>query len=190
VPSYFLEVLNVVFFRPYSLSDSEQEKIYSIHRELATNYGVYYLSYFCEVNAFKIRIYHTSNPDWQEEYIKNDLIKSCHLYKAASHLINVSKNPRRIILPWETVPPISSLQKEIYLLRCEKGVAANGISFCHKTSSMTEFIAVAPEHKDKNFLLRLSNHIPEFRRYLVALRYSMKEFIGDIALSTLPKINR
>ena len=163
-------------FKPYFLLEEQRKLFYSVYNRLSFDYGVCYLSYFCENSSSNVRIAYTSNPDWQGEYIKKGLIQHCHLYKRAINLLGNSAE-NKVILPWETVPRLSKIEAEIDWFRYEKGIPRNGISFCEKNSSIREFIAIAPDRNDEKFLLRISEQLTQVKRKIFSLREIIKKSI-------------
>lgn len=137
--------------------DNEKKKFYGKHNELMNKLGCYYLSYYVIDYKNKTRISFNSNADWEKEYLNQNLIDECHIHKYIKQNFSYSKK-NHLILPWELVKPDLSIEKEICLYRDEFYIG-QGISFCTKHNDVVEYIAICPDHKQKNFCSLVSKNI-------------------------------
>ena len=140
-------------------------------KDFTNHFGCFYLGYFVENIEKNIRIGFTSNTDWQNEYIGNNLIENCHLWKTVINQF-LAQEKNHLILPWETVSPSTKLEKDISLYRSEMHIGYNGVSFCSKNKNLREFFAIAPEKNTKNFITNVAKnhslirqHVDVFRKF-------------------------
>lgn len=144
--------------KPVWYSDTTVEQFYRSLRKFHQTIGCTYLAYFVEDLGRNIRMGFASNPEWQREFVGDNLIEGCHLWNAVKNqFINSDKGA--LILPWDTVTPKTSLQKDIHLYRIEKDIGVNGISFCTRQGSIREYFALAPDLSHPSFVSRVSKHI-------------------------------
>jgi hypothetical protein len=156
-------------FETYFYTEHEEDKYYSLYKELISAFGCGYLGYVYEDIKKGIRIGFTTNPDWQNEYIGQHLIDKCHLWNTVKkHFLNTDTN--FFILPWAMAQPESHQQNDIMLYRKEKGIQPNGISFCTKTVEIREYIALSPLEKEPNFLKHISNNVELIKKQALGFR--------------------
>ena len=139
-------------------SDDEIASFYLVLNELMKEFGCSYLGYVFEDLKIKKRVGFSSNPDWQSEFVGNHLIDSCHLWKTVVNQF-VERKQSTFILPWDTVKPKTSLEKDILLFRGDHYIGENGISFCTQKNNSREYLAFAPEKNDPEFVKYVSKNI-------------------------------
>jgi len=104
----------------------------------------------------------------RKEYL-NKYIGSCHLWNQVQAFYEKSKSSS-LILPWSTVPPLTSLQKDILLRKEELYIGSDGVSFCKKLGALREYYYFAPEVKQKRFLEYASNNIDVIKPEITLFR--------------------
>ncbi len=156
-------------FNHIDFSDEDKAAFYHTLRQAAFDFGCNYISYVYELPAEGLRVGFTSNPDWQHQYIDDKMINHCHLWQTVRSYFDKT-HQSAFILPWDTVKPNDSLQKEMILYREEMDVGRNGISFCTQTTGMREFLAFAPSRSENNFTHHLANNMDTIREIAKSFR--------------------
>ena len=138
-------------------SEEAQLRYFKAYRNMVNHIGCYYMGYILEDPENHVRTGFTSNIEWGKEYL-NEYISNCHLWNQVQSFYEKSKC-FSFILPWSTVLPSTSLQKEILLRREEHYIGSDGVSFCKRLGALREYYYFAPEVKQKGLLKYVSNNI-------------------------------
>ena len=85
----------------------------------------------------------SSSPEWSKVYFEEGLIIDCPL-------VRYGKNFERIVLPWDSIPHLTSLEKEIIGVRRDFNIN-NGISFIWTDGHLRKSIAFATDYESKDF---------------------------------------
>ena len=158
----------VNIFTNISYNDDSNLEFFRSYRKMAHSFGCYYMGYIIEDRINKKRAGFTTNMPWGREYL-NNFISECHLWNEVQKFYNEEKYSS-LILPWETVPATTSLQKDIILRREELGIGSNGISFCKKIGSQREYYYFAPEINHKSFIKQANTHISLIKEEISTFR--------------------
>lgn len=156
--------------------EEAQLRFFKSYRKMSNHIGCYYMGYILEDTENSVRAGFTTNMDWGKEYL-NKYIGNCHLWNQVQTFYEESKSSS-LILPWSTVPPSTSLQKDILLRREELYIGSDGVSFCKKLGSLREYYYFAPEVKQKRFLEYVSNNIDVIKPEINIFRKDSIEVIN------------
>lgn len=166
-----MSILTNADFKTLFFTDKDKSLFYLSMQELSKKLGCFYISYIFEDINNNIRVGFGSNPDWQTQYIKQNLMSDCHLFKCGIKKAKLLKK-NFLIFHWETAFPKSSREKDIVLYRNEFGIGSNGISFFTLKNGRMESFALAPENNNSRFVKYVSQNIDLVRGQLDVYRLS------------------
>ncbi|MCG7489568.1 hypothetical protein MHN79_08700 [Vibrio sp. Of14-4] len=115
----------------------------SLYRDLEKECGCNYIAFFRENVVTKDKIYWSSNKDWSSYFFTPENFHQCHLVNAGSSML---ENNPQIILPWDSIKPLTISQKRLSGERREHGLD-HGITYASEVNGIFQGLALATEAK-------------------------------------------
>ncbi|MCF6808573.1 hypothetical protein L3V79_09245 [Thiotrichales bacterium 19S9-12] len=121
---------------------------------LKSKYRLNFFSLFIIDNNLKRKYYFSSNKDWNDYYIKHELINYDHLYQ---HAFSVLDN--KMIVPklihWNSCPIITPESKDVDVERKMYGKYGNGFGLAYKSINYIEISGIGGAVDDHFFCAKM-----------------------------------
>lgn len=152
-----------------------KKQFVDIFKQLEFHFGCTYMAYIFEDQLSLKRISFATHPKWQEFYLENQMIESCHIYQEGLRRFSISDEVKMIV-PWDLLKPQNMAQRDVVFCRQDAEIY-HGISFCAKFEGVQEMMGLATEKSHNKFPRLILDNVDSVHKYVLLLRYIARQHL-------------